>query len=207
MMKRAIILKTGAAALWLLLLVVVVIGCRKYGKDCEDKNAVPCCSGADFAADQSNTQLNTPFFYNIDALKPIGQEFTPSFYALNVLELKIADASCSASGGPGGDLKVNIRENTIQGTIIGVSNTVHFPNCYVDVLRFEFPVLVTLKPGKKYVIEPVYVSGNTATVSTDNGPAPLYQKGSFILQGNVQPGKDLWFRTGLCRPAKEAGNK
>jgi len=147
--------------------------------------------------DQANEVLLKQYSYNIEFLKPIGQEFFPTLHALDAVELFIDDANCSAAGSKGGTLKVVIHEETIDGPVIGTSKISRFPSCFYNVLRFEFPSFIPLTPGKKYVIEPVYVSGNTSTVYVDQGPTSLYKPGSLIFQGALDSEKDMWFREGL----------
>jgi len=158
----------------------------------------PNDSQSEMIIDQANEVLFQQYSYNIDLLKPIGQEFTPTLHALDAIELFIDDANCSATGSMGGSLKVVIHEGTIDGPIIGTSKVATFPSCFYNVLRFEFPSFIPLTPGKKYVMEPVYVSGNTSTVYVDKGPTPLYQPGSLVFQGALEAGMDMWFREGLA---------
>ncbi len=72
----------------------------------------------EFVVDQSNTVLTNRFSYNIN-FAPVGQEFTPSLYALDAIELNVEDASCSLAGSTGGNLKLALHEGTITGNIIG----------------------------------------------------------------------------------------
>lgn len=154
-------------------------------------------SKTEMLIDQANEVLQKQYSYNIDFLKPIGQEFTPTLHALDAVELFIDDANCSETGGTGGSLKVVIHEGSIHGPVAGSSKVTSFQNCYYNIIRFEFPAFVPLTPGKKYVIEPVYVSGNTSTVYVDKGPAPLYKPGGLIFQGALDSEMDMWFREGL----------
>lgn len=150
---------------------------------------------ADFVVDQSNVVLTNAYTYNI-YLAPMGQQFMPSLYALDAIELRVEDASCSLSGSAGGDLKLNLREATITGKIIGTTETVHFANCFIGTLRFNFPAFVPVTPGQTYVIEAVHVSGHTCVLHMNEGP-DNYAGGDFIMNGTVRTGKDLWFREGL----------
>ena len=152
-----------------------------------------------FLVDQANEVLRTQYSYNIDFLKPIGQEFFPTLHALDAVELFIDDANCSETGGQGGSLKVLIHEGTINGPVVGTSEVTSFPSCFYNIIRFDFPSFVPLTPGKKYVIEPVYVSGNTSTVYVDQGPSSLYKPGGLIFQGTLDSDKDMWFREGLSK--------
>lgn len=149
-----------------------------------------------FIVDQDNTTNNTNFYYNISHLAPLGQEFIPDLYALDAVEIVIEDGSCSLVGSNGGDLFVRIRENNISGKILGASQPKHFANCFVGKIRFDFAGYIPLEPGRKYIIEPVYLSGNTSLAGVDIY-TPGYAKGSFILSGVITPGTDLWFREGL----------
>lgn len=126
----------------------------------------------------------------------MGQEFKPKLYALDAIELMLDDASCSEVGSTGGSLKLQIREASITGKIIAVSETVHFPNCFYGILRFNFPSYVAVNPGYVYVMEAVHVSDNTSALFMNESP-DNYLGGNFVMNGIVRPGKDLWFREGL----------
>src|SRR6476646_11068120 len=95
----------------------------------------------DYVIDQSNTALLRPFSRNNEP-GPLGQEFTPTLYALDAVELQYDDASCCICGGNGGDLKVVVREGSINGPIIGTSNTFHYTECFFQVTRFDFPAFI-----------------------------------------------------------------
>jgi len=151
----------------------------------------------EFIADQTNTTLLNLNAYNNKYWAPLGQEFTPQLYALDAVELRFDDASCSLPESGGGDMKVQIRKGTIDGVIIGTSAVLHFPNCFNGTMRFDFPKFVRVIPGNVYIIEPAYVSGNTATVALDDGPVSLYPGGKLILGGIIEPGKDMYFKEGL----------
>jgi hypothetical protein len=149
----------------------------------------------DSVVDQANTNLTLKWSYNI-YLSPMGQEFMPKLHALDAIELMLDDASCSQIGSQGGSLKLQIRESTITGRILAVSETVHFPNCFNGIMRFNFPEVVVVNPGQMYVMEAAHVSDNTSTLYMNETP-DNYSGGDFIMNGIVRPGKDLWFREGL----------
>lgn len=138
----------------------------------------------------------SPFSYNIAFFAPIGQSFVPRLKALDFVSVYFDDASCSGTGGPGGDLRVRIKKTSItSGAIIGESNTIHFDNCFVGLRQFQFPSYVPLTPGQTYFIEVVYVSGNTSAVFLDLNSS-FYPAGSFYLSGAETPG-DLVFQEGI----------
>jgi hypothetical protein len=186
---------------------ILLIGCTKQGareevntqsSDINNKSLAIASreNPFEFVIDQSNINLVNRNSYNI-LLGPLGQEFTPALYALDAVELQVEDASCSQTGNAGGMVKVQIREGSITGRILGISTTMEFVNCFSGIMKFDFPSFIPLVPGEKYVIEPVHVSGNTAVFYMDDGPSSQYPGGRYILYGTVQPGKDLWFREGL----------
>ena len=148
----------------------------------------------EYVIDQSYTQVNQQFFHNF-ITGPLGQEFIPDFFALDAVELKYDDASCSLTGSNGGDFKVVIHKGSITGPILGTSNTIHFPNCFFGTNRFDFPAFIPLVPGDTYVIEPVYVSGHTSSFFHDL--IGTYPDGRMIISGVIQPSRDLWFTEGL----------
>jgi hypothetical protein len=152
-------------------------------------------SAGTFFIDQSNTQAN--FGRNFEHLGPMGQEFTPMLHALDVVELFVWDASCSVVGSQGGSMAVRIREGSITGPILATSATFSFPNCFSAVASLAFPSVVPLTPGDLYVIEPFYVSGNSAGVDGYDGPS-VYAGGRGIIQGVPVEDNDLWFREGLA---------
>ncbi len=148
-----------------------------------------------FVSDQSNIHLLEPYYYNVYQ-GPMGQEFVPRLHALDAVELQFGDATCSNLGSVGGYVQVRIRERSLRGKILGTSADNHFVNCFSGTVRFDFPRYISVVPGKKYVIEPVYVSGNHCLMYVDNGPA-AYTGGDFIMNGMIDTEKDLWFREGL----------
>lgn len=193
------------AALIISLLILINPHCKKNDIK-EEQTAIASSSKAqaesqklpglaEFVVDQSNIVLTHGFSYNI-FLAPMGQQFTPSLYALDAIELQVEDASCSLSGSAGGNLKLNLREATITGKIIGTTEAAHFVNCFRGTTRFNFPSFVPLTPGQTYVIEAVHVSGHTSVLYMNESP-DNYAGGDFIMNGTVRTGKDLWFREGL----------
>ncbi|MBA3716287.1 MAG: PEP-CTERM sorting domain-containing protein [Pyrinomonadaceae bacterium] len=125
---------------------------------------------------------------------PLGQEFTPTFSGLNVVEILIGPRMLNSVGG------VNIRIGSISGTIIGTSlatvdaNLPPGPGGLGAVLRFDFPSLVPLVPENLYVIELYLVSGGYLPVFSDSD---TYTRGRSIAFGNPVSSRDLWFREGI----------
>lgn len=153
-----------------------------------------------FTIDQRNDNFLQYGLQSIQLLGPIGQEFTPTFPSLNVVELWTADGGTFG----GANLFVNIRSATISGSILGTSSIVSLPGWFGwqdgAVTHFDFPIPVPLTPGQTYVIEAVVQSGDNWMVSHSNAgvlPNSFYPDGREILFGNPFPDDDLWFREGL----------
>ena len=142
-----------------------------------------------FIIDQRNDDFTAQGGFGFGA-SPLGQEFTPTFSGLNVVEILIGPRSVNSVGG------VNIRIGSISGAIIGTSLAT------VDatlppgpaVLRFNFASVVPLVPENIYVIELFLVSGGYGPVFSDTD---TYTRGRAIAFGNPLSSRDLWFREGI----------
>jgi hypothetical protein len=144
--------------------------------------------GGQIIPDQSNTAFTPTLFQSIQIFSPMGQEFTPTFSSLDVVEL--------FTGAPtGAELYVNIRSGTITGPILGTSLVV--PGPQFGPTEFDFLSQVPLVPGDLFVIE-VVSSGMDSSISSSGGPFSTYPGGDQILQGVPQPNNDLWFVEGLA---------
>lgn len=147
--------------------------------------------------DQSSTSrfdLSQAGWWSIQFLAPVGQTFTPSFAGLDTVELWVADQWYPECSGGGGELRVNIRDGTVDGPIVGSSSPVTLPRCYTGIAHFDFRSLVPLVPGKLYVVE-IAASGDNFGVVWQQIPDP-YLHGSGIALG--EPGPDVWFQAGLA---------
>jgi len=138
---------------------------------------------------------------SIQYFSPIGQSFTPTLPGLDTVELWTEDFAWD--NGYGVDLYVNIREGSIYGPILGTSHPLSLPDNFQGVTHFSFPALVSLKPGRAYVMEVVVVDGDNWilrsnwSVASPGGP-DTYPRGNWILNGQEFPGNDLWFQEGLA---------
>lgn len=123
---------------------------------------------------------------------PMGQEFTPAFSALDVVELMLEDASGSTLPGR---IAVRIRDGTIAGTVVAESDTLTLPDNFRGTVMFRF-ARVPLQPQNRYVLEIVPVSSSFLAERDGNG----YAGGRLILSGQVQERSDLWFKEGALSP-------
>jgi hypothetical protein len=62
-------------------------------------------------------------YQNVPSFNPIGQEFVPSFAALDVVELYIWEQQNT----PNAIVRVAIRDDTINGDVVGESGNVPLP--------------------------------------------------------------------------------
>jgi hypothetical protein len=157
-----------------------------------------------FIVDQSNAELPPGLFQNIEVFSPIGQEFTPIFSSLNLVELITLAYPREQSGQI--DLFVNIRKDTITGSLLGTSSITTLPTTTFGageptVTRFNFASPVALVPNKIFVIELITPGASTlvgsGTTNYSQGTFSTYAGGNQILTGQPVTFNDLWFREGL----------
>ncbi len=138
-------------------------------------------------------------WWSIGALGPVGQTFMPSIAGLDAVELWTEDQWNPECAGIGATLQVKVREQRIDGALIGSSAMVTLPSCFKGATLFAFPSLVRLMPGQRYVIEVLAVSGHNWGVVWQQLPDP-YPAGHAVVRGEAGNG-DLWFREGLVNAA------
>jgi hypothetical protein len=125
--------------------------------------------------------------------QPMGQSFTPSLSALQVVELSIA----ASDNNSGSTLYVNLRSNSITGPILASSVSAVIPYNFLGITNFMFSAIVPIAPGTQYYLEPVIQSGPLITSLVTDGS---YSGGSAYLQGSAWTGHNLWFREGILVP-------
>lgn len=150
-----------------------------------------------FRVDQASEGL--PFGgYGIDATtgNTIGQEFTPTFSALDVVEIGLGPRDPSNF-----HLRVNIRAGSLDGPVVGTSlpAIVQGAPPTIPVFHFDFASRVPLVPGNLYVIQPILdlPSGPVGFPFLD--PAP-YAGGRPFIHTQFRDDIDMIFRTGLTVP-------
>ncbi|MGI8965329.1 MAG: PEP-CTERM sorting domain-containing protein [Limisphaerales bacterium] len=120
--------------------------------------------------------------------QPIGQSFTPLFPSVGFVMLKL-------SGTFGGTVYVNLRSDSITGTILGSTTPVFMPDRFFGITNFMFTTSITVIPGIPYYLQPVGGAGGFGSFAADGYPG-----GSLIYRGSLVPYKDLWFREGVVVP-------
>ncbi len=124
---------------------------------------------------------------------PLGQSFTPTLSTVDFVMLNLYN------GGPfydtGGTVYVNLRSNSITGTILDSSGGVFMPYNFSGITNFFFSAPVPVAPGVTYYLEFVAEPGSDGfgSVVTDGS----YPGGSAIANGVLITGRDLWFQEGV----------
>src|SRR5262249_2948251 len=155
-------------------------------------------------------QSNTPSPYQTYSTSygpglPIGQEFKPAFSSLDFVDLFIEDHGSDT--GPGANFTVNIRANTITGTVLGSASAFVADNTNLGggntYTHFSFSSSVALTPGATYIIDVVQngpiVTGNSVFSLDGDNPngTDLYTAGRAIIGGApVTNNFDFNFREG-----------
>ena len=143
--------------------------------------------------DQQSTNLIEGAAGLYNSFQPMGQSFTPLLSSVGFVSLDLYD------GDPlhvlGGTVYVNLRSNSITGTILGVSAAVFMPDAFFGKTNCIFSIPVPVTPGVTYYFQPVIQSGNLGLASyiTDGS----YAGGSEIYQGIPLAGQNLWFQEGV----------
>ena len=146
-----------------------------------------------FLIDQAN-DVAAPFQGWVTGASPLGQEFTPTFFSLDVVELQMNSQSTSV----GGSVFVQIRAGTIAGPILGTSLTVNIPpGTAINVAHFDFAAPVPLAPGAIHVIDIIGVTGSLGVFTAGGFGNNTYPGGAAIASGVIQQDDDLWFREGF----------
>jgi hypothetical protein len=167
------------------------------------------CFGATLASaqfDQRNDSSDANLLNSISELGAVGQEFVPQSNLVTTVGLFTADFDADAHAGA--QLYVNIHDDTITNSIVGVSSLVVLPDRFAGVTWFPFTPPLSLVPNHRYVIEVVQVSGdNWAVGRTGVDLTDSYPAGGPITLGSVESDgtADLWFREGIPPPCFPAG--
>jgi len=156
-----------------------------------------------FVYDQQSSTESAPAESNarIPTDAPLGQSFTPSLTAVGFIRLDLYDVV--NNNGKGAIVYVNMRADSITGTILGSSSPVSLPDGFGvnggGFTSFLFQNAVVVTPGTIYYFDIATQTGSDTLgvrrflLGTD------YTGGTEFLSG--QPGgDDLWFREGIVVP-------
>jgi hypothetical protein len=127
---------------------------------------------------------------------PIGQSFTPTLSSVGFVALAFRDAN--PGNNLGATIYVNLRQDSITGTILGSTEPLFMPNGIADSsTNFFFSSPVSVTPGTTYYLEPVVQSGDIFDIYYYNFG---YSGGTAFFNGAAASFEDLWFREGTVVP-------
>lgn len=123
-------------------------------------------------------------FLSMGYAAPLGQEFVPDVSNLAAVELYIS----VSGGGVGPSVTVNVREDTITGTIVGTGS---IASAITGWNLIDLNADAWLTVGDLYVLEFISSGSNGITRQRDN-----YADGRYLFKGSPNTtGYDLQFRT------------
>jgi hypothetical protein len=131
---------------------------------------------------------------SIQGSQPVGQSFIPTLDSIGFVRLK---------GGPGyggATLYVNLRSDTITGSILAQTESIAFPAGYFGYMEFIFATPASLTPGSTYFLQPVVEPGHDGQLTIYNNY--FYANGTIYLNGipDNSQGYDMWFQEGIVVP-------
>ena len=128
----------------------------------------------------------------IQLASPYGQSFTPNSSGLNFIRLNLNDNNPNNS--LGATLYLNLRADSISGTVLATTPTVTLVNGFTGPTDFFFSSDVALTPVTTYAFEIVIQFGSD---SWNARAGELnYAGGTAYYQGLPLTGSDVWFREG-----------
>jgi hypothetical protein len=114
---------------------------------------------------------------------------------MGFLRLYLSDA---AFNGVGTTVYINLRSDSITGTILGSTPPVSLGDRFNGTVNFFFTNPVAVTPGTTYYFQPVVQSGESFGAYAYN--TFNYPGGTEFAHGVAVPSSDLWFREGTATP-------
>jgi hypothetical protein len=153
--------------------------------------------GQGLLVDQSYVNQRLDRGVNLKISAPIGQEFTPTLNGINAVEFLMGGANLGQ-----GHLAVNLRDDSITGPILGTSATNYLGPLFKGTTKFEFPNVIPVVPGDRYVFEIRFLPTSTDPtwfmwVQGRIPPESRNPGGAFIEGGQRQEATTALFREGL----------
>jgi len=133
----------------------------------------------------------------IQDFNPFGQSFTPTLSEVGFVRLSLYDVN--PINGLGAALALNLRADSINGSVLTTTSTVSMPNGWTGFVNSFFPTNVLVTSGATYAFDFIVQPGSDswrATVSEYNYPG-----GTVFFSGSPGGGMtDMWFREGIVVP-------
>ncbi len=137
---------------------------------------------------------------NVASSGGYGQSFTPTLSGIDAFEFFAGNRPVTAT-----NWQINLRDSTLAGAILGISNPVSGNISAGDPINFMFPTTIALTPNNVYVAEILFsTGGNGLAVKSGGNP---YSGGQIVGQGSFFNNWDYKFREGLSagNPIPEPG--
>ena len=130
-----------------------------------------------------------------------GQSFTPTLSGIYAFEFFV-DLFRPVTAT---NWQINLREGTLAGDILGISNMVSGVILAGDPINFMFPTTIALTPENVYVAEILFSTSLNALANDFNGNP--YSDGAIVGLGAQFNNSDYKFREGLSagNPIPESG--
>jgi hypothetical protein len=156
-----------------------------------------------FVYDQQSSTDETPFPGAGQVLQtvtpPFGQSFTPTLSSIGFVRLSLSDGNLG--DGLGASLYLNLRADSITGTVLASTPTVAMANGFAGTVSFFFPTPVSLTAGVPYFFEPKIETGGPWRAVVGEFSYP----GGTAFAGGSSTGGDFWFREGILIPEPSSG--
>jgi hypothetical protein len=150
---------------------------------------------AEFIIDQSQNSFDVLF--NLRFSGTTGQAFTPALQSLDVVEVLFDGPGGTFASNIPGEFSVSIHRGGVTGVIVATSFSVTLlTGIFREVVRFEFPISVSLVPSDIYTIEINRLSDPDLPFFIGAIRADAYAGGTAIIDGQSQADLDLFFREG-----------
>ena len=152
-------------------------------------SCVAICSAQEYVLDQWNDGPVPTLFWNLQAMGPVFQQFTPSQEQIEFAEFWID----RQNDGPETRLSVTVW-NFDRTANVGSASSIAVPPFFEGPVRVTFSPAIHLVPGRPYLLE--LRSEGTPQLSVGVVQNSPYLRG-YVLRGEIIYGElDLWFREG-----------
>jgi len=150
-----------------------------------------------FVVDQQSTNIVDGAIFL--SQQPAGQSFIPMLSSIALIEIQLFDRNYPDSG-PGATISINLHSGSINGTLLGTTESIDLPANSFGTYDFFFNTPIAVSPGTPYYFQPVESGGG------DFGTEITflqYAGGDAVQSGVSRTDRDLWFREGIVSTVPE----
>jgi hypothetical protein len=120
------------------------------------------------------------------------QSFTPASNRVGFVALYVGDPN--PRNGLGSKVVVNLRRGTLDGQVLGTSQTLTLLDGYGGKSYFTFATNIVVDPGGLYFLEPLWLGGDSMQIRESLG-----YEGGFELRDGNNFQRDLLFAEGIVQ--------